>query len=308
MHPDGLRADGIRLVQVNIGRFCNLACTHCHLAASPQRTEMMSWETMESVLGVVDALQPVCVDITGGAPELHGDLRRFIMCLTGKGHAAQVRTNFSALLEPMTDGLIDFFAANHVALVGSMPCYLGENVDAQRGAGAYEKSIEAIGKLNRCGYGVRNELPLVLVHNPGGPFLPPAQAELEEVYRRELGQRFGIHFTQLLTITNMPIGRFSLALEDSGQLSDYTAFLQDAFNHDALAAVMCRHQLCIDWDGRLYDCDFNIALKRGVDESLPQTVEGFRAKLFEKRRIVTGRHCFGCTAGAGSSCAGAIAK
>lgn len=305
--PEGLRADGLRILQVNIGRLCNMHCRHCHLAASPERDEIMSWDTMEQVLQAADVLAPEVVDITGGAPELNPDIRRFVTALRAAGHAVQLRTNFTALLLPASAGLIDFLAEHAVALVGSLPCYLPENVDAQRGEHTYADCISVLKQLNAVGYGVTESLPLNLVYNPGGAYLPPAQAELEAVYHAELQARFGIQFTHLLTVTNMPVGRFADDLEAAGELATYRTLLTEAFNAETVPQVMCRHQLCVDWDGQLYDCDFNLALGLPLTGAVPQRVEALAAGGLTERLITTGEHCWGCTAGAGSSCGGALA-
>ena len=200
----------------------------------------------------------------------------------------------------------EFFQEHQVQLVASLPCYLEENVCAQRGKGVYEKSIAAIRRLNALGYGSDPDLPLHVVYNPGGPFLPPPQSALEENYRRELGNRFGITFTRLLTITNMPLGRFRMHLSHLGQERNYLTLLRKSFNPDTLSGLMCRYQISIGWDGTLYDCDFNLALGLPVNHGAPDHIKSFRVADLKARRIVTGEHCFGCTAGAGSSCGGAL--
>jgi len=302
----GLHASGIETIQVNVGLVCNQSCVHCHVKASPARTESMDGTTMERVLDVARQIRPSLVDITGGAPELNPNLRRFILALGEEGIPAQVRTNLTVLLEPGQEDTPEFFRANGVRLVASMPCYLAENVEAQRGTGVYEKSIDAIRLLNGLGYGIDPDLPLNLVYNPGGPTLPAPQERLEADYRRELGERFGIRFTRLLTITNMPIGRFRAQLRAQDRLGEYVRLLQEAFNPRTVEGVMCRTQLSVAWDGTLYDCDFNLALGLPVDHGAPSHIRDFSPEALAGRRIVTGEHCFGCTAGCGSSCAGAL--
>ena len=302
-----LSARGIELIQVNVGPRCNLACAHCHLGASPLRRESMSRGTMEEVLRIAGQLRPRLVDITGGAPELHGELPWFLRELRAAGHAVQVRTNLTALLEPGREGLAPLFAEQGVRLVASLPCYLEKNVDAQRGAGVYRRSIEALRRLNALGYGVRPDLPLDLVFNPGGPALPPGQSCLELDYRRELRERHGVAFTRLMTIANQPLGRFGERLRREGRDAAYRLALREAFNAATVAGLMCRSQIEIGWDGRIFDCDFNLALGLPVNHGAPDHVSRFDAARLAGRRIVTGEHCFGCTAGAGSSCAGAIA-
>jgi radical SAM/Cys-rich protein len=304
---EGLYATGIDTIQVNTGLKCNQSCAHCHVGASPQSNEVMDRDTMNRILDLVDETSPAAVDITGGAPELNPDLRYFISELLSHGAQVQVRTNLTALLEPEADGLARYFRDNRVALVGSMPCYLEENVDSQRGAGVYEKSVEAIRLLNGLGYGREPELQLNLVYNPGGAFLPGSQAALEEAYKKELLERFGITFTSLLTITNMPIGRFASTLKAAGELDRYVTLLRESFNPGTLPGLMCRRQISIAWDGTMYDCDFNLALGLVMNHGAPDHISAFEKEPVASRRIVTGSHCFGCTAGAGSSCAGALA-
>lgn len=302
----GLHSHRIEILQINLGLRCNQQCLHCHLNASPSRTEMMEWSVMELVL--LAAANSGCrlVDLTGGAPELNPNFCRFIETLRKNGRPVQIRTNLTVLLEPGMEKMPEFLQKHKIRLVASLPCYLEENVSAQRGKGVYEKSITAIRQLNTLGYGKDPELPLSLVYNPGGPFLPPPQSMLEEDYRREMDLRFGITFTRLLTITNMPLGRFRAHLSHLGQERNYLTLLRESFNPDTLSGLMCRHQISIGWDGRLYDCDFNLALGLPVDHGAPDHIKSFRVADLNARRIVTGEHCFGCTAGAGSSCGGAL--
>ncbi len=302
----GLYSIDIETIQVNVGLKCNQACVHCHVQSSPQRTEMMDWPTMESIIDIAHKLGAQLIDITGGAPELNPHLRRFIVALRERGHTVQVRTNLTVLLLPEMEAMPEFFRDHRVHLTASLPCYLEENVRRQRGKGVYEKSIEAIRLLNDLGYGRDPELPLNLVYNPVGPFLPPDQAKLEEDYRRELWARFGIVFTRLLTITNMPIGRFQVDLVRQGKDQEYLNLLQRSFNPETVEGLMCRHQINVDWDGRIYDCDFNLALNLPVDHGAPKRVQDGDPEALIRRKIVTGLHCFGCTAGRGSSCRGAL--
>ena len=296
----------IKVIQVNIGFRCNQNCRHCHLNCGPSREELMDWKTMTNVLRVARIIKPELVDITGGAPEIHPHFRRFVEELRQDGHTVQVRTNLTALLEAGIDDMPQFFKDNKVHLVASLPCYLEENVNVQRGNGVYKKSIQMLQKLNALGYGKDPELPLYLVYNPGGPFLPPNQAQLEEDYKRELFNRFGIYFTGLYTITNMPIGRFWESLKRERKEKEYMQLLWDGFNCQTVEELMCRYQICVGWDGTLYDCDFNIALELPVNAGL-QHIKDFELRLLSNRKIATGRHCFGCTAGFGSSCVGALA-
>ena len=296
----------LRIMQVNLGFKCNLSCHHCHLNCGPERVEMMEWETMERVISTADAVNPEYVDITGGAPELNTHFQRFIASLRSAGHVVQTRTNFIALLEPEIKNMPKFFKDNKVKLVGSLPCYLEENVCGQRGKGVFEKSIQAIRLLNELGYGWDPNLPLNLVFNPVGPFLPPEQKMIDDEYKRELSTCFGIHFNRLLTITNMPIGRFLEQLRKQAKVSDYFQLLEKGFNCQTVNHLMCRNQISIAWDGTLYDCDFNLALDLGLNEDLPGNISDFDLQLITHRKIRTGDHCFGCTAGFGSSCEGVI--
>lgn len=266
----------------------------------------MDWPVMEMILKAAKAVNCNLIDITGGAPELNPHLRRFIEAARAQLHQVQVRTNLTVLLEPDLETMPEFFRDNRVRLVASLPCYLEENVRAQRGAGAYEKSIEALHKLNAIGYGIDPELTLDLVYNPVGPFLPPDQACLEADYRRELGERFGIKFNRLFTIANMPIGRFFDDLARGNRHVRYMQLLKDSFNPQTLEKLMCRHQIDVDWDGTVYDCDFNLALNLPVGDGAPANIKDFDPQRLIGRRIVTGNHCFGCAAGRGSSCGGAL--
>ena len=301
-----LVSHGIETLQVNLGLRCNMCCAHCHVEASPQRVESMDWATMETILALLREVPCKLVDLTGGAPELNPHFRRFVEALRAAGHPVQVRTNLTILGEPGMEDLPEFLRDQRVQLVASMPCYLEENVLAQRGPDAYEHSIEILRRLNALGYGTEPDLPLNLVYNPGGPVLPPDQVALEQDYRRELDSRFGVKFTRLLTITNVPIGRFQQKLRSLGCENDYLRLLKGAFNPDVAEGLMCRSQLSVGWDGTLYDCDFNLALGRPVDHGAPNHIRTFDLEALAHRRIVTGDHCFACTAGAGSSCGGAL--
>ncbi len=302
----GLNALDIDTIQVNIGLRCNLECAHCHVVSSPRRKEAMDWTTMEYVITAAESVGAKLVDITGGAPEMHPHFRRFIEALRGKRLPVLVRTNLTILLEVGFENLPEFFREHQVELCASLPCYLKENVDTQRGAGIYEKSIQALIILNRHGYGIEQHLPLNLVYNPVDATLPPNSLELEADYKRELRERFGIEFTRLLTIANMPIGQFRSDLKRENKLEDYNQLLQESFNPGTLDGLMCRHQIHVGWDGRLYDCDFNYALKLPVGETFPQYIKDFDRNLLMNRAIQTKFHCFGCTAGCGSSCGGAL--
>lgn len=304
---EGLISEEISTLQINMGRTCNLACGHCHLECSPVRSEQMPETVMEEVLFLTGDRNFRRVEITGGSPELHPRFRSFLDALCEQGHAMQVRTNLTTLLEPALRDLIAFFKARDVSLVASLPCYLPENVDAQRGQGVHARSIAAMRLLNRAGYGLEGGLTLNLVYNPGGPFLPPQQSELEGIYREELKRRYGISFSHLLVLTNMPLGRFGQQLKKNGELDAYQKTLREAFNPATIPHLMCRHQISVDWDGMVYDCDFNLALAMPVNHGAPDRIDRFDHAQLIHRRIMTGSHCFGCTAGAGSSCAGVLA-
>jgi radical SAM/Cys-rich protein len=303
---EGLYSEGIETLQVNVGLVCNQSCAHCHLGASPDQQEVMDWATMEKVLDLVREVRPALIDITGGAPELNPHLQSFIRSLIEEGCRVQVRSNLTALAGENGPELIRFFRKHGVRLVGSLPCYLEENVDAQRGSKAYAESVAVIRQLNKAGYGVKGGLQLDLVYNPGGAFLPGDQAQLEADYKRELKERFGISFTRLLTIVNMPIGRFRDVLDKRGRFDHYMNLLNESFNIDTVPGLMCRNQVSVRWDGTLYDCDFNLALDMVMNHGAPDHIDKWDLDAIARRRIVTGSHCFGCTAGAGSSCGGAI--
>ncbi len=303
-----LYATELRILQVNLGFKCNLSCAHCHLECGPKRTEMMNSEIMSHIIRVAKENPPELIDITGGSPELHPDFQKFAEALRKDGHTVQVRTNLTVLHESNLENLPDFFQKNNINLVASLPCYLEENVCKQRGLGVYEKSIQMLRKLNSIGYGIACDLPLHLVYNPGGPVLPPNQDQLEDDYRRELRDRYGIRFTGLYTITNMPIGRFWERLKKEKRDKDYMEMLLNGFNCQTVGDLMCRHQVCVAWDGTLYDCDFNIALRKPLSEGFLVNIKDFGFSRLINRKIATGRHCFGCTAGFGSSCGGSLAS
>lgn len=302
-HP--LHALELSTIQINIGLRCNLTCKHCHVGAGPGRKEEMDWATMEQVLAVARQTGCHLIDITGGAPEMNPHFRRLIHTLAEADIPAQVRTNLTVLLETGFEDMAEFMASHRVRLTASLPCYLEENVDQQRGDGVFQDSISALSRLNSFGYGIQNDLPLMLVYNPLGTTLPPPQVPLETMYRKELRARFGVEFTSLITITNMPVGRFWSTLRKEKKADDYMAQLRESFNPNTLSSLMCRHLISVDWNGRIHDCDFNLAMKMPVDHGAPTHIRDFDPSL-ARRRIVTGAHCFGCTAGAGSSCGGAL--
>lgn len=302
-----LRARQIGTLQINLGKLCNQTCTHCHVDAGPDRTEVMSRETMVACLEALEKGGIRSVDLTGGAPELNPDFEWFLDQLTTRGLQVTVRSNLTILTVPKYQHLPDKFAAYGVTIVSSLPCYTAENTDRQRGPGVFAKSIEALRRLNALGYGQPGSgLELHLVYNPGGPFLPPSQTKLKADYQRQLGERYGIVFNELLCITNMPISRFLQFLVDGGQYESYMTKLIGSFNPCAAANVMCRDLISVGWDGRLYDCDFNQMLDLPVETTSSRHIRDFDPDVLRHRVIRTARHCFGCTAGSGSSCGGEI--
>ena len=306
-HPSfpQIEAGGLDILQVNLGRLCNQSCRHCHLEAGPDRTECMEWRAQQAILSILEASPIDTLDLTGGSPELNPTFRELVGAASEVVGHIKVRTNLTVLTGAEQRGLPEFLAQRGVELVASLPCYTEENVDAQRGNGAYRRSIAALRRLNQIGYGA-GDLRLTLVYNPGGAALPGPQADLEADYRRELAQDHGIEFTQLLTIANMPIGRFGEELRASGRLDDYMDLLVESHNAEAVPRVMCRSLMSVGWDGRLYDCDFNQALDLALTDGLPRTVHDFDYETLAHRPIATGAHCYGCTAGAGSGCMGSL--
>ncbi len=292
--------------QVNIGLTCNLACHHCHVESSPKRPEQMDWPTMQQVLDAAARSGASVLDITGGAPEMNPHFRAFVDAALEQGLHVMVRTNLTIMLASGYEDLPGWYAARGVHLVASLPCYTAENVDKQRGLHVYEDSVAVLRRLNAVGYGTDARLPLDLVYNPAGASLPPATASLEADYKRELRRRCGIEFTRLITITNMPVGRFLHDLERDGEAARYMRVLRDAFNPATVEPLMCRHQVHVSYDGSLHDCDFNYGLGMGVHDTAPQHIRDFEPRRYMQRRIRTGEHCFGCTAGTGSSCGGAL--
>jgi radical SAM/Cys-rich protein len=301
-----LRATGIRVLQVNVGKLCNQTCRHCHVDAGPDRREVMDRATAQLCLDVLAETDIPTLDITGGAPEMNPHFRWLVEQGHALGRHVIDRCNLTILLAPGYEDLPIFLARHEVEIIASLPCYLPANTDHQRGDGVFEKSITALRRLNEVGYGEPGSgLVLTLVHNPVGPSLPPSQDALEDAYRRELSSRYGVLFTRLYTITNMPISRFLDDLLQSGQYDEYMEKLITAYNPEAAAGVMCRTTLSVGWDGRLYDCDFNQMLDIGLATGVPRHIRAFVESLLANRRIVTGQHCYGCTAGSGSSCQGA---
>lgn len=302
-----LKATGITVLQLNVGKLCNQTCRHCHVDAAPDRTESMSRETAALCIEALAKSEIPTVDITGGAPELNQNFRWLVEQARRLQRHVMDRCNLSVLLLPAQADLAEFLAAHQVEIVASLPYYKVQQTDAQRGDGVFKKSIEGLQRLNQLGYGRPNSgLVLNLVYNPVGAFLPPKQDAIESQFRKELHKHHGIEFNRLYTITNMPISRFLEFLVESGNYDGYMERLANAFNPAAAAGVMCRFTLSVAWDGTLYDCDFNQMLNLPVDQRAPRHIRDFNPLALNDRSIVTGNHCYGCTAGPGSSCGGSV--
>jgi radical SAM/Cys-rich protein len=303
-----LRAEKLAVLQVNLGWRCNQSCKHCHFLAGPERPEQMEADTVAQLVQVAARWSIPTVDLTGGSPEINPHFETLVDRLHELGVHILVRCNLTVLLEPGKEHLPRFFRDRHVELVCSLPYFQEALVDRLRGAGVFRKSLEALRRLNHLGYGQSDsELKLHLMYNPAGAYFPPEQGALEELFRRELDQRHRISFHRLYTLFNMPIGRFKEYLEKSSNYERYLGKLAAGFNPAAVAGLMCRNLISVSWEGRLYDCDFNQALGLPLHEGLPQTIWDFDLEALENRAIRLGDHCYGCTAGHGSSCAGAVA-
>lgn len=300
-----LETDKMSVLQVNVGRLCNLACKHCHMEAGPNRTEVMEKDVMEACLKVYEEWGFDTIDITGGAPEMNPNFRWFVKESVKICKNVMVRSNLTIMLEDGYGDLPEFYAANKVTIICSLPHYRAKNSNKQRGEGTFEKSIEVLKKLNDLGYGKDPGLVLHMVFNPGGAFFPPEQAAMEKEYKEHLGSEYGIVFNNLFTITNNPIGRFGAFLVRSGNMEGYLTKLYDAFNPGALPGMMCRSQLSVGWDGRLYDCDFNQAVDMPIVSG--GNIKDLSGKPYQKRKICFDKHCYACTAGQGSSCGGSTA-
>lgn len=304
-----IKRDGLQTLQVNLGYLCNQTCQHCHVNAGPNRTELMDSGTVDLVLQVLERHKVQLLDLTGGAPEMNPHFKRLVSEARSRGVRVMDRCNLTILSEPGHEDLAEFLAHHQVEVTASMPCYSPANVDQQRGQGVFDRSISGLQRLNALGYGKENSpLTLNLVYNPLGASLPPPQAALEADYKRELHKHFGIEFNQIFTITNMPIQRFGAVLLAKGQFDDYMQLLKNAYRPDNLQTVMCRSLVSVDWQGYLYDCDFNQMLDLPVPEEA-----GARLHLRDllqrehlNQAIRVGEHCYGCTAGQGSSCGGAL--
>lgn len=300
-----LETDKMSVLQINVGRRCNLACRHCHVEAGPTRTEVMSRDVLEACLKLYSEWGFDTIDITGGAPEMNPDFRWFVEEASKLCRNVMVRTNLTIMLEEGYEDLPEFYAANKVIVICSFPHYKARNSDRQRGEGTFEKSIEVLKKLNALGYGKDPELVLNMVFNPGGAFFPPEQSAMEKEYKEHLGGEFGIVFNNLFTITNNPIGRFGGFLVRSGNMEGYLTKLYEAFNPGAVPGMMCRSQLSVGWDGRVYDCDFNQAVDMPITTG--ENIKDLLGTPYKKRKICFDKHCYACTAGQGSSCGGSTA-
>jgi len=303
-----LAATVASVLQMNVGKRCNQACRHCHVDAGPDRTEVMTPDVIEACLSFLEQSDIPTLDITGGAPELHPSFRAIVLRARAAGRHVMDRCNLTITRLPNYAWLPGFLAECGVEVVASLPSFSGRQTDAQRGEGVFDDSIAALRRFNELGYGVNGSgLVLNLVTNPVGAFLPAPQQALEADWKRELGRRYGITFNRLYTITNMPISRYLQYLIDSGNLQGYMDRLVNAFNPSTVDGLMCRYTISVGWDGRLYDCDFNQMIELGMVAGAPQTIFEARQDAWAGRRIAVGPHCFGCTAGAGSSCGGSVA-
>ncbi len=312
LHHHGLqlRRTSARVLQLNVGKRCNLTCNHCHVNAGPARKEIMTRETINRVLDWQRRARLPVVDLTGGAPEMIPDFRYLVSSLRTIDPSGTLidRCNLTILLEPGHEDLTEFLAAHRVEIVASMPCYSAANVNAQRGDGVFDASITALQRLNALGYGLDPTLPLHLVYNPVGATLPSPQAELQADYKRELSTHFGIHFNSLYTITNLPIARFAGWLRQNGKYQEYLDLLVQSFNPATVDALMCRDTISVSWQGEVFDCDFNQMMKMpmGGAERGHRFLWDVDAAKLEAEPVAIADHCFGCTAGAGSSCGGAL--
>jgi radical SAM/Cys-rich protein len=296
-----LKAFKIEILQVNLGYRCNMSCKHCHLQAGPNREESMDKETAEAVISVLLRNPIKTLDLTGGAPELNPNFKKLVEKAKEGGRHVIVRSNLTILLKKEMNWLPEFLRDHNVEVVASLPYYIEENVDRMRGDGTFKRSIEALHWLNSLGYGIKEDLRLSLVYNPLGAFLPPDQNSLEKEYKRELKDRYGIVFNNLYTFTNMPIGRFKDFLHRSSNYEKYIQKLASSFNPATLDGIMCRYLISVGWNGKLYDCDFNQAIGLGLKEGLPQHLSNFDFLKISEREISVSDHCYGCTAGQGST-------
>jgi radical SAM/Cys-rich protein len=306
-HAVPLRRARTEILQINTGRLCNLTCVHCHVNAGPRRKEIITAETVDRILAWLERTDIPTVDLTGGSPEMVPDFRRLVRAVRGMGRRVMDRLNATILSEPGYEWVAEFLAEQEVEIIASMPCYEPKNVNEQRGEGVFERSIAAFQRLNELGYGRTPERLLHFVYNPNGAFLPGPQAELEADYREALREHFGIEFHRLYTITNMPVSRFASWLKREDRLADYMALLKDSFNPATVAGLMCRNTVNVSWTGEVFDCDFNQMLGlHQMNGRGPLHVWDLDVEKFSAAPVRTGAHCFGCTAGCGSSCGGAL--
>ncbi len=296
-----------QVLQLNLGKLCNLTCVHCHVNAGPGRKEIVRRDTLERIVDWLAANPMPTVDLTGGAPEMAPDFRWLVEQVRALGSHIIDRCNLTILVEPGYEDLGSFLAAHRVEVIASMPCYSPDNVNEQRGDGVFDDSIRGLRLLNSLGYGIRPDLPLHLVYNPNGPNLPPAQDDLEADYKRELRAHFGIEFNNLYTITNLPVARFASWLKRNGHLEDYMKLLVDNFNPAAVDGLMCRDTISVDWQGNVFDCDFNqqMNMHLGAGDN-PLKLWDVDLGTWKQIPVRTAAHCYGCTAGCGSSCGGAV--
>jgi radical SAM/Cys-rich protein len=301
-HSGPLYASGIDILQVNLGYACNMSCKHCHVSAGPAREEMMDQQNIEEVLKVLDKNSITLLDITGGAPELNPGFRYLVEEAKHIGCHVIARSNLTIFFEAGMEDLFDFYSRNNVEIIASLPYHNETGVDKVRGSGAFLKSISALQKLNNLGYGMdKSGKKLNLVYNPNGAFLPPSQTTLEDEYRKELRRKYDISFHSLYTFANMPIGRFREFLVRSGNFNRYMEKLSDAFNPETLTGIMCRHLINVGWDGALYDCDYNQIIGLRVLDGYPRTLRDFDLSQLSGRQLAFDDHCYGCTAGQGST-------
>jgi radical SAM/Cys-rich protein len=304
-----VKACPVEILQINVGRKCNLFCRHCHVDAGPERTELMSRQTMSGCLEAIRRNPSIkTIDVTGGAPEMNPELEWFLNEASKMSRRLIVRSNLVILTEARYRKFINIYALNRVEVCSSLPGLNAENNDRQRGANSYERCLEALGELCALGYGKAGSgLALDLVHNPVGAFMPASQRSLEDEYRKSLNLRHGLEFNNFFCLTNLPVGRYLKYLQESGNLEEYMCGLAAAYNPAAVKNVMCRATISVGWDGRLYDCDFNQMLELPIGGRRPATIENFDSAALEGRTIITRSHCYGCTAGSGSSCQGTVA-
>lgn len=308
--PNVSRAS-LEVLQVNLGYLCNQSCLHCHVAAGPTRKELMQQENISHIIEVLSKPSVHTLDLTGGAPEMNPMFRDLVSAARQLDTTVIDRCNLTILTEPGFEDTAEFLAANKVQIVASLPCYIEDNVDGQRGKGVYQKSMQALKQLNRLGYGkAGSELTLTLVYNPTGPYLPPPQDKLEQDYKQFLAQKYDIEFNQLFTITNMPIARFGSTLLSKGEFENYMNLLKDSFSAANMQGLMCLNQLSIDWEGYVYDCDFNQMLNMNIRHPVKRHklhISEVLKTCLKNIPVSIADHCYGCTAGQGSSCGGAIA-